>query len=231
MLTESQCKEITARAIALSRADEALVSLSEDDTSHLRFARNTPSTSGNFRSRTLGVTSTFGTQRGTATVNQFDAGTIEYAVRRSEEIAALAPEDPEFVAGLGEQSFAAVDAWSAESAERAPGLMAAGSGRCIEDAVKAGLVAAGFTRADARVECLSSSSGLFGYHRSTTGAFTETVRTPDGTGYDGTDRPFGTDDLELDHRSGPTWDCAFGHGKPKLDFAQSVGIEAEGVRR
>ncbi len=182
MLSREECRAILDEVVALSSADEVHVAVTDEETSHLRFARNTPSTSGSVRARTLEVRSSIGNRTGRARVNQLDPASLRRAVRRSEEIAHIAPDDPEFVEALGPQEYATVEAWSDDTAERASEVMAAGSAICLEYARAAGLVAAGFSQADARVECLGNSKGLFGYHRSTTASFTETVRTPDGTG-------------------------------------------------
>ncbi len=216
MLTRAECRAVVDRIVELSSADEVRVSLRDERTTHLRFARNTPSTSGNVRSHTVSVTSVVGTRSGTASVNQLDDGSLRRAVRRSEEIAGLAPPDPEFVEGLGPQDYQRVEAWSNTTARNAPEHIAAGSELAIRDAREAGLVAAGFSRSDARVECLGSSTGLFGYHRSTTAAFTETVRTTDGTG-SGWANDASNDVSELDYvgRSGIAIDKGRRSAKPR----------------
>ena len=97
MLTRAQAKTITDKALSLSKADEAFVSLSDGTTAHLRFARNTPSTSGIYGELSLTVTSSFGTRSAKASTTEQEPEAIEAAIRRSEELARIAPEDPEWV--------------------------------------------------------------------------------------------------------------------------------------
>ena len=182
MLTEKECRAIVERVLKHSKADAVRVSLSQDETAHLRFARNTPSTSGVAHTRTLSVRSTFGTRSGSAQGNQLDPASIEAVVRRAEEVARRSPEDPEHVPELGPQEYVAVDAWSDETEEQRLERMAAGAGVCIDSARSAELIAAGFIQSNAGVRCLANDAGLFGYNRRQVAHFSETVRTPDGTG-------------------------------------------------
>jgi predicted Zn-dependent protease len=80
MLSEREAKTIIEKVLSYSRADEAEVNLGGGSTSHLRFARNTPSTSGTAKNVTLSVRSTFGKKSGTATTNQFDEKSLRDVV-------------------------------------------------------------------------------------------------------------------------------------------------------
>lgn len=182
MLTRAQAKTITDKALSLSKAEQAFVTLSDGTTAHLRFARNTPSTSGIFGELSLTITSTFGTRSGSATVNQLDDASLAEVVRRSEEVARLAPEDPELMPVLGAQTYAPVAAHDEATATRGAEALAEGVGLCLRDATERGLVAAGFTETTAGATAIASSRGLFGYYQHTGAYVSETARTPDGTG-------------------------------------------------
>ena len=183
MLTRDQAKTITDKVLSLSKADQAVVTLRDETTSHLRFARNTPSTSGTASDVTLTVASSFGKRTGSATANQLDDASLAEVVRRAEELARLAPEDPELVPVLGPQTYADVAAaHDQETARRGPERLADGVARCLTDAVGEGLVAAGYTQSQAQCEAIATSGGLFGYHRSTGAYLAETARTKDATG-------------------------------------------------
>ena len=182
MLTEQECRDVVERVRSFSKADEVQVSLGAGELAHLRHARNTPSTGGLVATLTLGVQSTFGSRRATAQVNQLDRDSIETVVRRSEELALRAPEDPEFVPALGPQEYVAVPAETAEEESERLERLSSGVAGCIEAARAAGVVSAGFAEARASVTCLANSAGLFGYHRSQEAHFSQTVRTSDGRG-------------------------------------------------
>ena len=49
--------------------------------------------------------SSFGKKSGSATINEFDDASLEKCVRRAEELAQLAPENPEFVEPLPAQTY------------------------------------------------------------------------------------------------------------------------------
>jgi predicted Zn-dependent protease len=53
----------------------------------------------------LSVTSVFGKKSGTSTINEFDDASLEKTVRRAEEIAKLAPDNPEYIPMLGPQKY------------------------------------------------------------------------------------------------------------------------------
>ena len=182
MLDAEASRDIIQRALSWSKADQARVHVADVSSAHLRFARNTPSTSGAATGPTVTITSSVGRRTGSVTVNQIDDQALRGAVRRSEEIARLAPEDPEHMPVLPPQEYVQVDAWHEATAREGSQRMAAGVARAIDAARAQDLVAAGFTRTDARSEALGTSAGLFAAHRSTGAAFSTTVRTPDGTG-------------------------------------------------
>jgi predicted Zn-dependent protease len=182
MFTRKDARDITDRVLSLSKADEAFVSLSSGTSANLRFARNVPSTSGSAETPSLSIASTFGTRTGSVTTNQFDDISLAEAVRRSEEIARLAPEDPEHMPVLGPQSHVEVNAFSAETAQKGPEALAEGVGLCLGQARDAGVTAAGFTETRARQLCIASSRGLFGYHRDTNAYLAMTARTTKGDG-------------------------------------------------
>jgi len=182
MLEKQQAKKIVDTVVAASKADEVSVSINAGETTHLRFARNSPSTSGNFTDVRVAIESTFGTRSGTVSVNQIDEESLTEAVERSETVARLAPQDPEHVPALGPQSFAEVDAYRDEVVANGPEQIAAGVRTCIQAARKRDLVAAGFARADASASAIGNSAGLFGFHRRTDVTFSQTVRTEDGGG-------------------------------------------------
>jgi len=177
-----RCRELVERVVGLSRADEVHVSLGVEDLAHQRFARNSPSTAGLVSTSSLSVRSTFGRRSATSEGNQLDPGSLEILVRRSEELARSAPEDPELLPALGPQEFLQVDTAPAESeAERLEQLVR-GVSACIGRARRAGCVAAGFAQSRERVAAVGNSRGLFGYQRLADAQFSGTVRTPDGAG-------------------------------------------------
>jgi predicted Zn-dependent protease len=211
VLSRDESKAIIDRALKLSRADEAQVTLAAEENSHLRFARGEPWYSGRALNHQLTVRSSYGTRSGSASVNQLDQGSIEAAVRRSEDLAQLLPEDPEFMPALPAQEYPAVDAFHESVRERGSELMAAGVEQVLEVARKQGLVIAGYTEARARSEAVGNSKGLFGYHRDTAVHHSQTMRTEDakGSGF-AADAANRVEDIDFEQSAATAADKALG---------------------
>jgi predicted Zn-dependent protease len=182
-LSETEARELAARALAMSSADEARVNINSGVESNTRFAVNQITTSGEAQNASITVSSAVGRRVGSATTNRFDDASLRRAVEMSERLARLAPEDPEYLGELGEQRYPTVrhpwfDATSALDAER----RAAAVQEVTRLATGRGLVSTGFLPVQAGSQAVATSRGLFAYNRATGAAFTTTVRTPDGTG-------------------------------------------------
>ena len=94
-----------------------------------------------------------------------DDDSLAAVVKRAEETARLAPEDPEAMPLLGPQEYVAVP--DAAAGELGLGELAAGVKLCIERAMAGKAIAAGFADSSAAVACIANSKGLFGYQRRT----------------------------------------------------------------
>jgi predicted Zn-dependent protease len=182
MLTKDEAKQITDKVLAFSKADETSVSLSGSRTGNIRYARNTVSTSGESNNMSLAVTAVFGKRAGTATINEFDEASLEKTVRRAEEIARLAPENPEYVPMLGPQTYLQPNSYAQSTANINPDYRAQVAFDSIQACQKKNLTAAGYLEDTTGFSAIANSKGLFGYNRSTDVDFSVTVRTADGTG-------------------------------------------------
>ncbi|MGE5090815.1 MAG: metallopeptidase TldD-related protein, partial [Bacillota bacterium] len=181
-LTEAEARAILEKVVKLSRADTCEASLGGGTSGNIRFARNTVTTSGETENMSLSVRSSFGKRSGSTSVNQFDDETLERAVRRAEELARLAPEDPEFMPPLGPQTYTPTPGYMQATADISPDYRAALAGASIAAAKARDCVVAGFLDDGARWSARLNSAGLFGYTRSTDVTYTITARTPDGLG-------------------------------------------------
>ena len=97
LLSEAEARAVVERALAASKAEACEVSVGSGESGNVRFARNAVSTSGSSSNTSLFVRSMFGKRAGGASANTFDTDTIARTVAASEELARLAPEDPEFM--------------------------------------------------------------------------------------------------------------------------------------
>lgn len=182
ILSKDDARTILEKVIKYSRADECEANLQGSNSGNIRYALNTVTTSGMVSDTTLVVNSAFGKRSGTATINEFDDGSLEKIVRRSEELARLAPDNPEYMGILGPQEYVESNAWVQSTADITPEFRARAAADSIEPSRKKDLTAAGFMTDSAAFQAMMNSKELFAYHTSTDVDFTVTVRSKDGTG-------------------------------------------------
>ena len=190
IFTETKAKELLTKVIALSKADECECNLDGSNAGNIRYARNTVSTAGEVSDVTLAVKSCYGKRTGTATINEFDDASLEKVVRRSEELARLAPENPEHMPNLGPSSYDKVNAWFDSTATVTPEDRAAAAEASIVPSRKNKLIASGYLNDAESFTALMNKVGMFAYHLSTDVNFTATIRTEDGTGSGWVSRDF-----------------------------------------
>ena len=180
-LTDSEAKRITERVLAAATAPETKVYLNPVRRGNTRFALNEVTTSGYAETMAVQVTSYYGLRRGSAQGNQLDDASLTAVVRRAEEIARLAPEDPETMPVLGPQTYAASPGLFSPDADQ---LTADYRGRIVAEAVDAakakGLQAAGFVENYSDADVLATSKGLFAYRQTTSVVYNLTARSADG---------------------------------------------------
>jgi predicted Zn-dependent protease len=182
ILTQEQTKHICDRLISLSKADECKVTVSGSRAGNIRFARNAVSTAGLSDDTSIAVQVAFGKRQGTATINEFDDKSLEKVVRRAEDLARLAPENPEFMPAVGKQEFKASNTFARRTADIDPEFRAQTAAYSIEACRKNHLVAAGFFNDRTSFEAIANSNGVFGHQVATSLDYTCTVRTEDGRG-------------------------------------------------
>ena len=180
--TEEQAKSILDKAIKASKADQCSATLNGQSGGNIRYALNSVSTSGHVSDCDLAVEVAFGKRVGTATTNRFDDASIEAVVRRAEELARLAPENPEFVPAIDKQTYRPSATFVERTAAVTPAQRAEIAAACIEPCRKDKLVAAGFFSDAQTFSAIANSKGNFGYQKSTGMDFTCTVRTDDAQG-------------------------------------------------
>jgi predicted Zn-dependent protease len=182
ILSETEAKAILDKVIAFSTADEITAQLSGGIEGNVRFARNDISTAGIVDNTSLSVSVAFGKRVGSASINEFDDAALERVVRRAEDLARLAPENPEFVPAVGKQTYRPTDMYSEATAALTPEARAAIAEASIAPCRGKGLIAAGFLEDGATFFAHANSNGNFGYQRATIADYTCTVRTEDGRG-------------------------------------------------
>ncbi|MBC9929708.1 TldD/PmbA family protein [Chitinophaga qingshengii] len=183
ILSKDAAQALLKKVLAYSKADECEVSIFGGDSGNVRYARNEVSTSGANSKNMLVVNAAFGKKLGTATINEFDDASLEKVVRRAEELARLAPENPEYMPVLGPQQYAAAaDCYNKDTAAIDPAFRADAVAKSLAITKQNKLVAAGYLENNTGFSAIMNSKGLFAYHDSTQVNFSITVRSEDGTG-------------------------------------------------
>jgi predicted Zn-dependent protease len=200
LMSRTEMFDIIERCVKKSKADEIEINLNTSATGNTRFAANQLSTSGASSDVQLVVYSAFGPKHAIVTTNDLSEESLERAVRQSEAIARLAPDDPETMPRLGAQTHMSVSSFFDSTANLTAGDRARAAMTALEPARAANdLQAAGFIITQAGAQAIGNSAGLQAYHRSGSANYQLTVRTNDGTG------------------SG--WAAADDHDWSKIDFA------------
>jgi predicted Zn-dependent protease len=188
--TKEEARQIMEKAMSFSTADACVINMGGSESGNIRYARNTVSTSGHRSNQTLAIEASFGKKSGTATVDEFDDESLESVVKRAEELAKLSPENPEFMAPLGPQTYDESVSFVEATANITPEYRAEVAAKSINPASEKNVTAAGFLNDSSGFSAMMNSSGLFAYNKSTDVDFTVTMRTNDGTGSGWVSRDF-----------------------------------------
>jgi predicted Zn-dependent protease len=186
-LNEDECRAIAQKALGYATLPETRVSLNPSRSGNTRFARNDVTTSASVETMIVTVQSQDGLRVGSAVANQFDDASLLDVVRRAEETARLAPEDPEAMPVLGPQKLeASPSLFNAETDAITPDYRADVAAEAIDLARSKGLEAAGFIQHVSDADAIATSRGLYGYRRTTGVVYSLTVRSPNaGSGWGG----------------------------------------------
>jgi predicted Zn-dependent protease len=182
ILTREEAQALLKKVLSYSKADECEVNLRGSDGGNIRYARNAVSTSGGISQQSLQVASAFGKKQGISTINEFDDASLQKVVQRAEELAKLAPENPEFMPFLGPQTYTESKTFIPATAAINPKTRADAVAQSLQIVKSSNLTAAGFYENTAGYSAMMNSKGLFAYNTATNVNFNVTVRTPDGKG-------------------------------------------------
>ena len=182
IFNKEEARKLLQKALSYSKAEECEIALQGSDSGNIRYARNAVSTAGEISKLTLSVSSSFGKKTGTATIDEFDDASLQKVVSRSEELAKLAPDNPEHMPLLGPQDFPESITYVQSTADITPDTRAEAVGKSIQVSRDAKLQAAGYLENTVAFEAILNSKGLFAYNKGTDVVFTITTRNEEGTG-------------------------------------------------
>jgi predicted Zn-dependent protease len=180
-LSRDEMSALTARILSFARAEQARVSVTSGVSGFTRTAVNRVTTAGSATDVTIRITSAIGKRVASIDTNRLDDASLERAVRDSEALARLSPENPEYLPEPTAQTYLSVDGYYASTGDLTTEDRARSASLVLEGAKAADMVAAGFIDVFAGSQAVANKNGLFAYHASTGVASTLTVRTPDGS--------------------------------------------------
>jgi predicted Zn-dependent protease len=180
LLTESDAREITQKLLSYVKADDAIVSVSSEDYSHLRFAANSFTTSGARENASIGVAVWIDKKRGSSSSNEIDDASLRAAVAEAEALARISPVDREYLPSLRPQTYRPVSGF----AEGTSNISLHARARTINDAIseceKSRVIGAGFHQARGAASASATRNGNFNYSRASLVSMSMTARTPGG---------------------------------------------------
>ena len=184
LITQNEAIESLEFAIAQSQADGIFVSLSASETALSRFSENQISQNVRKNTFSLTVTSYFGKRSASASTTELDREAIAQTVKRAENLASIAPEDPEWVELLPQQTYS----------ERTPAFDSATAtisplrkGEIIQQVCSlskdAGVNGSGTLSFTVSLNAIGNSAGLRGCDRTTEADFSYTARINNGSSW------------------------------------------------
>ena len=196
--SDTEAREIIDTALGFASGTETRVNVGGGRHSNTRFALNSVTTCGDVDSLAVAVTAYFGQRHATATTTETDRDALRRVVATAEELARVAPEDPEYVPELGPQEYLPLDPWADATAEATPEVRAGAAQAAIDAATARGLESSGYYEHGHGASAVGNSQGLFGWSRGTHASFTVTFRT-EGGGSSGWASANSRDIAEVDH--------------------------------
>jgi predicted Zn-dependent protease len=181
MMTREEAQNLTRKVIGYSTFPECQVTITASEQAYTRFANNGITTASFNLRHNVSIALTRDGHTGVTAVNDLDDDVLRTAVRKAEELAAIAPQNPEALPPLGPQSYPATNDFDERTAAARAPEMIPHVKTVIDAALERKLVAAGLIERSHRVTAVANKAGLFGFHNSSDSQMTTTVRAPDGS--------------------------------------------------
>lgn len=182
----SQDESLSAIAFAIqhSEAEAISASIKATESALTRFSENQATQNINKNAVELQITSYFGKRRASASTSTLDRQAILQCLRRSADLARIAPQDPEWVPLLPPQTYdARLPAFDAETA----GMSPLARGELVRQACnlcqRAGVEGSGTLSSRATVQAVGNSLGLQAFARATDADFSVTARVDSGSSW------------------------------------------------
>lgn len=184
LISQEEALAFMEFAIAQSQAEAVFVSLTKSESALSRFSENQISQNIAKNSFNLTVTSYFGKRSASASTTELDRDAIAETLRRAEDLARFAPEDPEWLELLSPQAYEdRLPAFDLSTATLSP----LRRGEIIQQVCSlskdAGVNGSGTLSTKVCLNAVGNSVGLRGCDRTTEADFSFTARIDDGSSW------------------------------------------------
>ncbi|MGF1487104.1 MAG: TldD/PmbA family protein [Prochloraceae cyanobacterium] len=183
-LTEDEARSLIESVIKQSEAEGIFVNLKSNESSLSRFSENQISQNISKNRFEIKITSYFGKSSATSSTTELDPEAITDTIRRSEELAKFAPEDPEWVGLLPPQKYEnrtpAFDRATASLSPLAAGEIVQKVCRSCRDR---GVEGSGTLSSNAGIEAIGNSLGLSAISKETGADFSFTAKIDNGSSW------------------------------------------------
>jgi len=184
VLSEDEALSLLDSITKKSQAEEVFLSLKAEESALSRFSENQISQNVSKNTLKLTITSYFGKRKASVSLTELEPDAIAHALKTSEELAQLAPEDPEWVPLLDAQTYEArKPAFSQETAQMSP----LAKGEIIQQvctiAKEAGVNGSGTLSSDVALLAIANSQGVRAACQTTEADFSFTARVNNGSSW------------------------------------------------
>lgn len=183
LTTREEFRFLADLVLKHSTGDHTLVKLHDQHGGTTRFANNQIVQNVDSRRGTVTVTIAFGPRQGTASTTDFTAGSVQDALKRAEQLAMVAPDDPEYLPPVGPQSYLSLPTARQETAAAGPSRRLDYAREAIGQCRMENMQAAGMVSSSSSVVGVAASTGLVAYEARTDARFSLTVQAGDATGW------------------------------------------------
>jgi len=144
------------------KADDWSLNISEDDSHETRFPQNSITQHISGATKEISLSVSFDGRKGSCSVNQDNEESLAYLLKTAEDIAKLAPVDPEFVPSEGKKDIPEVDNCDPETKALQPKQLVDIVQTSINEAKKFGATVSGLTEKHIRSDGLFTKNGFAG---------------------------------------------------------------------
>ncbi|GAB4529653.1 MAG: metallopeptidase TldD-related protein [Pleurocapsa sp.] len=184
IISPDQALSLVESAIQQSQAEGVFVSLNARESALSRFSENQISQNVSKNQFQLTVTSYFGKRSAAASTSELNQDAIAQTIKRSEDLARFAPEDPEWVELLPPQTYEQrTPAFDLATADLSPLAKGEIIQRVCSRSRNAGVNGSGTLSTNVALGAVGNSAGLLVCDRTTEADFSFTARIDNGSSW------------------------------------------------